>query len=87
MLSLTHRLSQTFLALGLAAGAVFSGISAAQAQEFVSIKTATAHVRETDCDASIDLVRHSPRVLDSDAVMSNSFAFGGTNVVLVARRA
>lgn len=46
MLSLTHRLSQTFLALGLAAGAVFSSISPAQAQEFVSIKTTTAHVRE-----------------------------------------
>jgi 3-oxoacyl-(acyl-carrier-protein) synthase len=47
----------------------------------------TAHLRETDCADRIDLVCHAARPFDGDAVMSNSFAFGGSNAVLVARRA
>ena len=47
----------------------------------------TAHVRETDPAFAIDLVtgvaRESPTL---DAVLSNSFAFGGTNAVLIATR-
>ena len=46
MLSLTHRISQTLLALGLASTVVFSHASVAHAQDFVSIKGASVHVRE-----------------------------------------
>jgi 3-oxoacyl-[acyl-carrier-protein] synthase II len=48
----------------------------------------TAHVRQTDPSFAIDLVtgvaRESPNLA---AVLSNSFAFGGTNAVLIATRA
>jgi 3-oxoacyl-[acyl-carrier-protein] synthase II len=47
----------------------------------------TAHLRETDCADRIDLVCQAVRPFEGDAVMSNSFAFGGSNAVLVARRA
>lgn len=70
----------------MGAGGAVELIAALAALERRSVPP-TAHVRDTDCEATIDLVRHSPRALESDAVMSNSFAFGGTNVVLVARRA
>ncbi len=47
----------------------------------------TAHVREADPSFAIDLVtgvaRESPTLA---AVLSNSFAFGGTNAVLIATR-
>jgi 3-oxoacyl-[acyl-carrier-protein] synthase II len=47
----------------------------------------TAHVREIDPRFAIDLVtggaRESPNL---QAVLSNSFAFGGTNAVLIATR-
>jgi 3-oxoacyl-(acyl-carrier-protein) synthase len=46
----------------------------------------SAHVRESDCLDLIDLVLGAPRPLQTEAVMSNAFAFGGTNVVLLARR-
>jgi 3-oxoacyl-(acyl-carrier-protein) synthase len=46
----------------------------------------SAHVRSSDCEAWIDLVRDAPRPLPLRAALSNSFAFGGTNAVLVVRR-
>jgi len=48
----------------------------------------TAHLDQPDPELDLDFVRGAARHgLDLKAVMSNSFAFGGTNVVLVARRA
>jgi 3-oxoacyl-[acyl-carrier-protein] synthase II len=48
----------------------------------------TAHLRVRDPDCDLDYVAEGARPIDgSTAVMSNSFAFGGTNAVLIARRA
>lgn len=47
----------------------------------------SAHLRETELDALADIVRGNGREAPMlQAVMSNSFAFGGSNVALVARR-
>jgi len=46
----------------------------------------TAHLRLADAECDLDYVALAPRALPGlVAVMSNSFAFGGTNVALVAR--
>ena len=46
----------------------------------------TAHLRESDPECDLDYVPNvARRVVRVDAVMSSSFAFGGTNAVLVAR--
>jgi len=47
----------------------------------------TCHLEERDPQCDLDYVREGARRARVDAVMSNSFAFGGTNAVLVARRA
>lgn len=46
----------------------------------------TAHLDCPDPKCHLDYVPHDPRPLHQDAVMSNSFGFGGMNAVLVARR-
>ena len=46
----------------------------------------TAHLECPDPDCDLDYVPDEPRRLQRDAVMSNSFAFGGMNAVLIARR-
>jgi 3-oxoacyl-[acyl-carrier-protein] synthase II len=47
----------------------------------------TAHLRRPDPELDLDFVAHGGRHdVDLEAVMSNSFAFGGTNAVLAARR-
>lgn len=43
----------------------------------------TAHLRHSALAAQIDLVQDGPRELAACAMMSNSFAFGGSNVSLV----
>jgi beta-ketoacyl-acyl-carrier-protein synthase II len=48
----------------------------------------TMHLREPDPECDLDYVAEGARRVEGlGAVMSNSFAFGGTNAVLVARRA
>jgi 3-oxoacyl-[acyl-carrier-protein] synthase II len=48
----------------------------------------TMHLDEADPACDLDYVAGSARTAaDLEAVMSNSFAFGGTNAVLIARRA
>jgi len=48
----------------------------------------TMHLREPDPECDLDYVAEGARRVDGlRAVMSNSFAFGGTNAVLIARRA
>ena len=46
----------------------------------------TAHCRVTDSDLGIDVVAEGMRQKTLNAVLSNSFAFGGSNAVLIARR-
>jgi 3-oxoacyl-[acyl-carrier-protein] synthase II len=46
----------------------------------------TAHLDRPDPQCHLDYVPNEPRPLSGNAVMSNSFAFGGINAVLVARR-
>jgi 3-oxoacyl-[acyl-carrier-protein] synthase II len=44
---------------------------------------ANAHLGDSQLEAQIDLIRHRPRPLRPGALMSNSFAFGGSNVSLL----
>lgn len=46
----------------------------------------TAHLDCPDPACDLDYVADAPRPLRSDVVMSNSFAFGGMNAVVIARR-
>jgi 3-oxoacyl-[acyl-carrier-protein] synthase II len=71
-------------------------LGAAGALEFIiailalqrGIVPPTAHLRVRDPECDLDYVAEGARRIDPPtAVMSNSFAFGGTNAVLIARRA
>ncbi len=71
-------------------------LGAAGALEFIiailalqcGIVPPTAHLRVRDPDCDLDYVAEGARQVEAlTAVMSNSFAFGGTNAVLIARRA
>jgi beta-ketoacyl-acyl-carrier-protein synthase II len=69
-------------------------LGAAGALEFVATILAlksgmvppTAHLTEPDPECDLDYVPNRARPATLDTVMSNSFAFGGTNAVLIARR-
>jgi beta-ketoacyl-acyl-carrier-protein synthase II len=71
-------------------------LGAAGALEFIiailalrrGIVPPTAHLRVRDPECNLDYVAEGARPIEAlTAVMSNSFAFGGTNAVLIARRA
>lgn len=70
-----------------AAGALELAISIQALQR--SVLPPTAHLSQQDPKIDLDCVPNHARRLEQPlhAVMSNSFAFGGTNAVLVARRA
>jgi 3-oxoacyl-[acyl-carrier-protein] synthase II len=68
----------------IGAGGVLETIIAVKALECQQLP-ATAHVQEVDPKFNIDLIQHQARhTLNMRHVMSNSFAFGGTNAVLIA---
>ena len=46
----------------------------------------TLRLRETAPDCSLDYIPHTPRPMAMDAVISNTFGFGGSNVSLLFRR-
>ncbi|PZP32468.1 MAG: beta-ketoacyl-[acyl-carrier-protein] synthase family protein [Roseateles depolymerans] len=48
---------------------------------------ASAHVRSSALDAQVDLITGGPRETRARAAMSNSFAFGGSNVALIVTTA
>ncbi len=70
-------------------------LGAAGALEFVAALMAmragiippTMNLRQADPQCDLDYVPLEARAVEVNAVMSNSFAFGGTNAVLIARRA
>jgi 3-oxoacyl-[acyl-carrier-protein] synthase II len=69
-----------------AAGALEFIISILALQRRIAPPTAHLRIRDPDCD--LDYVAEGARHIEgTTAVMSNSFAFGGTNAVLIARRA
>jgi 3-oxoacyl-[acyl-carrier-protein] synthase II len=69
-----------------AAGALEFIIAILALQRHIVPPTAHLRVRDPDCD--LDYVAEGARQIEGPtAVMSNSFAFGGTNAVLIARRA
>ena len=69
-----------------ATGAVEFIASLLALQRGVLLPTANLRVPDPECD--LDYVPNVARTgVELEAVMSNSFAFGGSNAVLVARRA
>ena len=46
----------------------------------------TAHHREKDAQCEVDVIGETPRAARVDAVLSNSFGFGGQNVSLILGR-
>jgi 3-oxoacyl-[acyl-carrier-protein] synthase II len=69
-----------------AAGALEFIIAILALQRCVVPPTAHLRIRDPECD--LDYVAEGARHIEgTTAVMSNSFAFGGTNAVLIARRA
>ncbi|MDE2119551.1 MAG: beta-ketoacyl-[acyl-carrier-protein] synthase family protein [Betaproteobacteria bacterium] len=69
----------------IGAGGVTELLLAIQAMRCAALPF-TANLLDPDPRCAVDLVAHEPRLgLRVDAVMSNSFAFGGSNASLVAR--
>ncbi len=68
------------------AGGAIELILAIQAMRS-GVLPATAHLEQPDARCAIDLIAGAPRRVERiDAVMSNAFAFGGSNACLIARR-
>ncbi|MEM1203253.1 MAG: beta-ketoacyl-ACP synthase II [Acidobacteriota bacterium] len=68
-----------------AAGGLEAGILALALDR--QILPATLNLDTPDPKADLDLVPNTPRPVDLDAALTNSFGFGGTNGALIMRRA
>jgi 3-oxoacyl-(acyl-carrier-protein) synthase len=69
--------------LGAAGALEFAAALLAMQEELIP-PTANLHHPDAECD--LDYVPLRARAARPRAVMSNSFAFGGTNAVLIARK-
>jgi 3-oxoacyl-[acyl-carrier-protein] synthase II len=67
-----------------AAGGVEGGILAMALQEQVAPPTANYEKQDPECD--LDYVPNSPRKINIEYALSNSFGFGGTNAALLMKR-
>ena len=67
-----------------AAGAVEMAICAKTIEQQVVPPTINLEKPDPQCD--LDYVPHTPREMEVDAIINNSFGFGGHNACLVARR-
>ncbi|MEL7048336.1 MAG: beta-ketoacyl-ACP synthase II [Pseudomonadota bacterium] len=67
-----------------AAGAVEAVYSVLAIRDGVA--PATLNLDDPSVETSIDLVPHTPKKMEINTVLSNSFGFGGTNASLIMRR-
>ena len=67
-----------------ASGGLESGILALALKH--QVLPATLNLDEPDPEADLDFVPHTPREVDLEVALTNSFGFGGTNGALVMRR-
>jgi 3-oxoacyl-[acyl-carrier-protein] synthase II len=82
-LAMSSTKSSTGHLLG-AAGGLESGILALAIAR--QVLPATINLDEPDPEADLDFVPHTPRDVDLDVALTNSFGFGGTNGALIMRR-
>ncbi|HEX9733936.1 MAG TPA: beta-ketoacyl-ACP synthase II [Thermoanaerobaculia bacterium] len=67
-----------------AAGGLESGILALALER--QVLPATLNLDEPDPEADLDFVPHTPRPVELEYALTNSFGFGGTNGALIMRR-
>lgn len=82
-LAMSSTKSSTGHLLGAAGGLEAGILALALAHQTLP---ATLNLDEPDPDADLDFVPHTPREVDLEYALTNSFGFGGTNGALIMRR-
>jgi 3-oxoacyl-[acyl-carrier-protein] synthase II len=67
-----------------AAGGLETGILALAIKE--QVLPPTINLDHPDAEADLDFVPHTPRKVELEVALTNSFGFGGTNGALILRR-